>query len=302
MMAYIITVWYDADEAVQGWVGSLAIFFGFIIWIFYLRAIKATRSFIRALVVIIIDMRSFMLVLTFLLAGFTLIYQVFQPEKSFVDNMLDTYLLLLGGFDTEDYGDIQMIYWAILIFLLNVVLLNMLIALMAGTYEKVLDEVALQEAKSKVSMIREAITMKRALFQKKDNGDDKPDKKGYFFYASEGHGDDDDGAGGEWESRINGIRKGFKNDLAPLLKKYDEVASSYREMSIKNDIEKTVRYEQLERRIDGLERKIKKALDTVGLGSIKRAQASPVKSLPKIEEPPKPVQKTRSSLFYMEKK
>lgn len=67
-------------------------------------------------------------------------------------------------------------------------------------------------------------------------------------------------------------------------------------------LKKTVRLEQLEKKIDGLERKIKKALDTVGLGSVKKAQQQQPKSIQQITEAPKPVQKTRSSLFYMEKK
>lgn len=34
------------------------------------------------------------------------------------------------------------------------------------------------------------------------------------------------------------IRKGFKNDLVPMLKKYDQITSGFKEVTIKNEIEK----------------------------------------------------------------
>lgn len=297
---WMIITWNDFDDDFVDWVASVSIFFGYTLWVSYLKCFELTRIFIKALTNILKDLRSFMMVLGFLIAGFTLIYQIFDSEADFTDNLFATYILLYATFDNDDFGAFQMIYFAILLFLLNLVLLNMVIALMGDSFAKTQDSIHFQEAKAKVSMIREAITMKRTLINAKKWFDcrDRPPppkvNKGYLFYACEGEQDDEEGGGGEWESRITNIRKAFKSDLNPLLKKFDQVTGEFKEYIIKSDIEKNAKMEGLEKKMDALDKKMRNVFENIGLAAERRRQGAQ----PKAEiKPPK----MRSSLFYMEK-
>jgi WD40 repeat protein len=297
---WMIITWNNFDDAIVDQVAAVSIFFGYTLWVSYLKCFEITRIFIKALIEILKDLRSFMMVLGFLIAGFTLIYQIFDPEAAFTDNLFATYILLYATFNNSEFGTFQMIYFVILLFLLNLVLLNMVIALMGDSFDKTQDSLHFQEAKAKVSMIREAITMKRTLINARKWFDcrDRPPppklNKGYLFYACEGQQDEDEGGGGEWESRINNVRKTFKSDLNPLLKKFDQVLGEFKEYIIKSDVEKNGKMEGLEKKMDALDKKMRNVFENIGAAADRRRQ----NNLPKVEvKPPK----FRSSLFYMEK-
>ena len=73
------------------------------------------------------------------------------------------YRLLYADYEIDDYGFSELIYWALIAFLVGVVLLNLLIALMADSFSRVQERRILAESLEKLQLAIEAILMKRAL-------------------------------------------------------------------------------------------------------------------------------------------
>jgi len=96
-------------------------------------------------------MRVFLLVLTLTVAGFGDAFLRISDGNddenkfihSFVPAVLYAYSMILGGYDTEAFGDIAgplvWILWILCTILGMIVMLNLLIAIISGTYEKVVE-------------------------------------------------------------------------------------------------------------------------------------------------------------------
>jgi len=133
-------------------VGSLS---SFLIWIklfYYLRIFRPTSSFIRMIVEMIKDIRVFLLIFfigIFAFANFYFIMDKGNKEKvigfdnaSYMDAVIYTYMQSLGelGYDNFEGSSHASLYWGIFFIstvLLTITLLNLLIAIMGDTYDRV---------------------------------------------------------------------------------------------------------------------------------------------------------------------
>lgn len=112
----------------------------------FLRLFSQTRSLIRLLIEVIKDMIPFMLVLLIGVGAFTTaIYIVINNHSlaieneriSFVDSLKHVYRLMFGDFDTDNYGTPLWILFIFSSIFMPLIMLNMLIAIMSDTYERV---------------------------------------------------------------------------------------------------------------------------------------------------------------------
>lgn len=108
-------------------------------------------------------MRSFILILIFLVFGFALIFNQFDRTQTFGDHLLDIYIMIYANSDPTEFTPAQVAYYVIFTAILAIILLNMLIAIMTDTYDKVLEKSILAEGREKVSLILEATVLMRSL-------------------------------------------------------------------------------------------------------------------------------------------
>ena len=152
----------------------------------------STGKIVRMIVEIIKDLRSFFLVVAFLLMGFTLIF--YQYEQTTIgESMLETYLLMYAQFEVTDHGFGQIFFFVIATLLLSVILLNMIIAVMNDTFNNVHESHDLTDGKEKVLLILECIVM-RIFFRKfrlrRNRQNDKDCHPKYLYFIEEGYKED----------------------------------------------------------------------------------------------------------------
>ena len=123
---------------------------------------------IKIITAIIYDLRYFIVVIAILLVGFSCAFAVSMPDNATFDNgtpygmgllssgFLTTYLSMLGAFDIDDYTTPESrLFFVIFLFLILVVMLNLLIAIMSNTFERVLDSWEFEGQKMRVETIIE---------------------------------------------------------------------------------------------------------------------------------------------------
>jgi hypothetical protein len=121
------------------------------------------------------------LVITVLLTGFSCAFAVSMPDNAAFDDgtqygmgllssgVLTSYLAMLGAFDIEsDYTNPEStVFFVLFLFLIVVIMLNLLIALMADTFERVTESWVFESRKMRV----ETIIEQELLMDDSDNTD-----------------------------------------------------------------------------------------------------------------------------------
>jgi hypothetical protein len=115
----------------------------------YLRGIDATSPLVKMLIEICINITPFMLILAIVLWGFAVVFCIFlAPGREFANvhsALFRTFLMgVLGDFDVEALDESSWPAFAKSMFVLLmcvvlIIMLNLLIALMGSSYEKVMD-------------------------------------------------------------------------------------------------------------------------------------------------------------------
>lgn len=149
---------------------SLAVFFLWLKFFYFLRLFKPTAAFMRMIIEIVKDMGIFSLI--YLLANLSIgnaFYILDGANNSasveqktydgYLSTMMSIFLNGLGDFDTDNFGGHEnegfvWIYFIACTVLLTLVLLNLLIAIMGDTFDRV------QEMKEE-AMLRELCSLMR---------------------------------------------------------------------------------------------------------------------------------------------
>ena len=148
-------------------------------------------------------MMAFTTILVFIFVGFSLILTEFDTAGlQYGDQLYATFKLLFANYDDSDVPS-QKLFTSLIVFLLNVVLLNLLVSIMGDTYDKVQGKRVMTDSLTRLDMIREAMVYMRTL---KVFGKSNQDK-GYMIYCEPKNTGDDEEAEDEWEGRINVIKK-----------------------------------------------------------------------------------------------
>jgi hypothetical protein len=143
-------------------------------FLYFLRIFKNTGYFIKMIVEVIKDMKSSLLVLLITVAAFGNTFSVISKgneslpnaEKDnlvftagFLDGLLFTYRMILGDFDTTGFGEIAVGTVTTLFILCTVfnmiIMLNLLIAVISDTYERVAANSELNTYYERTSMLAE---------------------------------------------------------------------------------------------------------------------------------------------------
>lgn len=139
----------DFDHVFELCVHSIATFFMWFKLLYFLRIFKNTSYLIRMIIEVIYDMKAFMLVWLISILAFSdsfLGLSLANPPDTkfimgFIDSFTFTYRLILGDWDTKDFGNVALpLVW--ILFLLCtifnlIVMLNLLIAIISETFSRV---------------------------------------------------------------------------------------------------------------------------------------------------------------------
>lgn len=189
---------FNFNKAVLRPVGSLALIILWIKLFYFLRVYDSTSQLIRMIIEIVNDMRHFMMVLFIGIIGFTSGLYIMQhglpeyldpeqtqpnPNYMFVGNtffnaFIYTYRLTLGDFQLDAFADFEQAFpfeyfflWIIFIsgsLFLVIVLLNLLIAIMGSTFERISEGLADLSIREKALLVseNESLFSREQLFKK----------------------------------------------------------------------------------------------------------------------------------------
>lgn len=140
------------------------------------------------------DMASFTFVSTIIIICFALIFKLYNDQESFGVVLILTYRAVFGDFNTDDYGVIEYIMFVLHSILVGVTMLQLLIAIMEDSFEKILDTAISADNSEKLAMILETLqelrTLRRICWRRKERrlmkeGDEN---RGFLFRVANSKG------------------------------------------------------------------------------------------------------------------
>jgi len=137
-------------EEIERQIQAVTTFFMWLKLLYFMRIFKNTGYLIRMIITVIYDMRHFLLVLLVALIAFGDTFLVIslgndeenQFTSGFINSIIYTYCVILGGFDPADYDNSIAYIFVMTLFLLctvfnMIVMLNLLIAIISESFANV---------------------------------------------------------------------------------------------------------------------------------------------------------------------
>ena len=113
---------------------------------------------IKVVTAIIYDLGYFFVIIIFVLlvVGFSAAFAVSMPDNAAFDDGLTSYLAMLGAFDIADYTNAESTaFFAIFLLPIVTLMLNLLVALMSDTFERVMESWVFESRKMRIETIIE---------------------------------------------------------------------------------------------------------------------------------------------------
>ena len=116
---------------------------------------------------------------------------------------MDVFLLDFGGFSPAGYSPLEQIIFVLAVIAVPLVFMNMLIAIMGDTFDRVKEEQSRRDYQEMAGLVHryEIVASKLCCSRRKR---EKPWK--YLFYSSDSR-KEEGGSGDAWEGRIKGIKR-----------------------------------------------------------------------------------------------
>eukprot|EP01046_Picozoa_sp_COSAG06_P004988 COSAG06_NODE_216_length_20108_cov_9.428857_17_plen_1409_part_00 len=208
--------------------GSLAILLNSFSLLQVLRPFEGPGVLIKVTTAIVHQLRYFMLIITVLLTGFSSAFAVAMPDNLAFDDsggfdgavltsgLLTSYLAMLGAFDIADYTNPESVaFFALFLFLILVIMLNLLIALMSDTFERVMESWVFESRKMRI----ETIIEEELLLGDSQNAEYFPEYLQVLRPVEEARSDEWAGVSGQ----ISTSREEVKHEVARVEQKVDAV-------------------------------------------------------------------------------
>jgi len=165
-----VLFWADSAEEPQALFTSFSLVLAFTKLLVVLRVVDQLRYLIRMILEILRDMISFMTVILVYILSFSLVMyhsrngqaaeDNTENEQNFGSVLLEMYTLIYGGWDDTNYSGTTMPFFILVTFLQALVLLNLIIAIMGDTYDRVLENLPTVDARERLSLIYEICVLK----------------------------------------------------------------------------------------------------------------------------------------------
>lgn len=134
---------------------SFIAFICFFRGILFFKLFNETRYIVQLIVNVIIDMKSFAIVLTYSILSFSMIQLILDEKLSYSDHLINCFLASTGDLRIEPQG---LMNWILIIFMLIfnlIILMNMLISIMANTFTRVSENSEIADYMQITSMLLE---------------------------------------------------------------------------------------------------------------------------------------------------
>jgi hypothetical protein len=137
----------------------------FLVWfrvLSLLRLFETTRALIRLILEVCNDMLAFTIVLSIAILGFATTYGILLPgdeSKNLTGQINHIYLLMYGDFNYDEYSQPLWILFTIASIFMPLIMLNLLIAIMGDTFERVNSLMVEADGRELNSMILEQENM-----------------------------------------------------------------------------------------------------------------------------------------------
>ena len=202
-------------------------------------------------------MYGFIVVLIFIFFGFALIFLEFSEGKTaYGDQLYSTFKILFADHDDSNYNVSQKLFTSLILFLLNVVLLNLLISIMGDSYDKVQEKRVLTDSLTRLDMSLEAMVFLRVVRRGK-----KTEGKGYLIYCETEEADnEDDPANVEWEGRINVIKKTLKQTDQKVQSLTDKIDATNQKIGAMEQKVSAIIEQKMEQKIGAMEHKVEQRI------------------------------------------
>ena len=184
---------------------------------------KSTRVLLRIVIEIVKDMIPFMLFVLATTVSLSLLFTSATPDAdltphTYLDFLLHVYLLDFGDFDIEDNTSLDLFIFVVAVLVVPLVLLNMLIAIMGDTFDRVREEQGRRDFQEMAGLIYRYETIVQTLCKCK-----KGQRVWKYIFVSEDVKYSGEEAIDMWQGRI----KGIKLEIQKVLKKQDEWQKKY---------------------------------------------------------------------------
>ena len=144
---------------------AIAVLFMWLKTFYFLRIFSSTASLVRMIIEITSDMKYFLVVLMMAVLAFTNAFYILTVNLAELDSKVPysfvfSYRMGLGDFNTDDFGSskdelLLWILWFANTLIINIILLNLLIAIMGDTFDRVLETTEGSMLKEITAMMQE---------------------------------------------------------------------------------------------------------------------------------------------------
>ena len=178
LVQFVLTVvaWTQGSTYLLRILVSVAIILSYTKMLVLMRVIDQIRHFVRMLLEILSDSLSFFVVVLIDIVAFALaMFQARLPidreedetDATYIESfgrvLLEVFVLFFGDWDTSNYSAITLPFFVIVAVLLALIMLNMIIAIMGDTFDRVQDNLKLVDSREKLSMLRETMVMEKKI-------------------------------------------------------------------------------------------------------------------------------------------
>ncbi len=188
----------------------------------YLAVFKKTRYLIKMIIEIIGEITTFLFILFIaILAYAQILYTTKDTDSEETSTARGSFLLAFGELgDFESIGLVQFLIFALFLFFIPLVLMNMLIAIMSDAYERVQSNAQSADSKILADMILEMEELTRFFKNKFGSGIDDEAKQYMIFSRTR----ESSGSGGEgWEGMTGELKICMKRVQSNIIASIESV-------------------------------------------------------------------------------
>jgi hypothetical protein len=137
-------------------IGTFILFISYLRGMLYFKMFKKTRYMIKMMEEIFLDTIHFGIIFIYLLMAFTTFFHFTRESpKSFMATFSDVYSMAYGQYDPDDYNNTEWICVYMISFGIPLVAINLLIAIMGNSYQRVHEGMTQTDLKAMTQLILE---------------------------------------------------------------------------------------------------------------------------------------------------
>ncbi|CAG9332811.1 unnamed protein product [Blepharisma stoltei] len=236
MFSYIIIEWFDVWVDLNASVFAMVTILSWLRGITYFRLLTTTRYLINLIFQVVHDISGFLIVLAYSTLAFTFIFIVLERKMEIpvmLDYLSSSYLLVFGNFEGEDYNIIEWTCLTMALIIQPVIMLNLLIAIISDTYDRIQSDCVAADAKELIDLI---IEVEGLMFTRRE-----VKAKHYFQVCKEHEKETEDGG---WEGQIRMLQASI-DKINAATQSNGELAMNKLRQQDKNLIDQNIKLDQV---------------------------------------------------------